>query len=52
MENVTAHEETIFAWNCPKCGDYNSEDEDPQGQYVICEGCNETFVCDNVETIY
>jgi transcription elongation factor Elf1 len=36
---VTAY--TSYQWDCPHCGDVNSEDPDPQGEEVQCGSCGE-----------
>ena len=46
MKRSDVVEETIYCWECPKCGNFNEMSEDPSNNYELC--CDE---CDHEEEL-
>lgn len=44
MEIAKYNEITRWGWDCPNCGHWNEEDDDPGYQdVIICEECGNKF---------
>ena len=44
MEKVEVHECIRYCWECPGCGHFNEDTEDPDYQEeVTCEECSKDF---------
>lgn len=39
QETVLAY--TRYEWDCPWCSEVNTEESDPAGEVVECDGCSE-----------
>ena len=44
METVDVHEVSRYAWECPKCGEWNEQDDSPEYEdCIVCDSCKEEF---------
>lgn len=47
LEEVSCH--VVYKWECPQCNTDNDEEDDPQGEMVMCEGCYTRFTVAGVQ---
>ena len=44
-KKVKVYETTVYVWECPSCGHFNEDGEDPDYQEeVTCEDCCKDFI--------
>lgn len=52
MKKVYVDESIVYTWECPECGHFNEDCNEPDvDDEVWCSGCRETFIVtdDNYE---
>lgn len=44
MKEIKFYEQPVYVWECPKCGHFNEDTEDPEYMdTVVCDECHNEF---------